>query len=190
MSKNEKVRLIIKLTPFIFFSLFIVILLSPDRVKPENEVKAAPAVQNIEKESFVTEPVTEDPFKNAYDVPMPDELIEYTVDTANHYGIDPALVFAIMEVESGFDFLAKSENCYGVMQIHSINYELLSSRLQITNLLDARQNITAGCYILSGFINKYPLERAIVCYNCGEYGTSAMSTAYSQKVLKAMENYK
>lgn len=189
MNKTDKTRLIIQLTPFIFFTFLVVILMSPD-IKSEKEVKAVPAPKSIEKEVSTTEPVTEDPFKYSYDVPMPDELIEYTVDTADYYGLDPALVFAVMEVESGFDFLAKSKSCYGVMQIHAINYEHLTSRLQITNLLDARQNIEAGCYILSSFVRKYPLERAIVCYNCGEYGNQAMSTAYSQKVLKAMERYK
>lgn len=190
MNKIDKTRLVIQLMPFIFLTFLLVIVLNTVKNdETSKEVKAVPATQAIEKESSVAEPVTEDPFKYSYDVPMPDELIKYTVDTANAYGLNPALVFAVMEVESGFDFLAKSESCYGVMQIHAVNYELLSSRLQITNLLDARQNIEAGCYILSAFTAKYPLERAIVCYNCGEYGNQATSTAYSQKVLKAMENY-
>lgn len=127
----------------------------------------------------------------AYDVPLPDELIEYTVDTAISYDLDPALVFAVMKVESNFDCLAKSSDgsCYGVMQIHSVNYEMLKTHLYINNLMDARENIMSGCYILSKLVEKYPLERALVCYNFGEYGNDYQSTEYSRNVLKYMREY-
>ncbi len=127
----------------------------------------------------------------AYDVPLPDELIEYTVDTADFYGINPALVFAVMKVESNFDCLAKSSDgsCYGVMQINSINYEKLKTHLSINNLMDARENIKSGCFILSDLLDKYPLERALVCYNCGENANDYQSTEYSRNVLKYSRKY-
>lgn len=170
-----------------FLSLILVLLIyfalagvtDPERHNIDTSVPAANGTEQTINNQY------------AYDVPLPDELIEYTVDTAISYDLDPALVFAVMKIESDFNCLAKSSDgsCYGVMQIHSVNYEMLKTHLYINNLMDARENIKSGCFILSELLEKYPLERALVCYNCGEYGNDYQSTEYSRNVLKYMREY-
>ena len=124
-------------------------------------------------------------------IPMDKEMFLYTVETAEEYGLEPELVFAVMNVESNFDFHARSEDgsCIGIMQVHEINYEELRNRIFITNLGNPYENIKAGCFILSELLEKYPLERALVCYNCGENGCKAETTEYSQKVIEIMMQY-
>lgn len=181
-----------------FLSLILVLLiyfaLVGEIENPERHYidAPAPAANGTEQTTTtVTEDVPMVDVKYAYDVPLPAEIIEYTVDTAEKYEINPALVFAVMKVESNFDFLAKSSDgsCYGVMQINSINYEMLKTHLSINNLMDARENIKSGCFILSELLEKYPLERALVCYNCGENANDYQSTEYSRNVLKYFREY-
>ena len=80
------------------------------------------------------------------------------------------------------------------MQINSINAEWLKDELGITDLLDARQNIQAGCYMLGMYLSEYDgnVNCALMAYNLGATGAKkawsagTYSTAYTDKVWNAM----
>lgn len=190
-NSNENIRLWIYLAPFIFLILLMEIGFFPAKQETSISAQSTRRVVLTTETALTSAEPTTDPFKYAYDVPMNRQLKQYTVNTAEKYDLDPALVFAVMEIESNFDFLAKSADgtCFGIMQIHSCNYEDLRRQIGTNNLMVPEENIEAGCYILSRLTQKYPLERALVCYNCGEYGSDANSTEYSRTVLRAMEKY-
>lgn len=127
------------------------------------------------------------------DVPLDSELQWYVHDACVRYGVDEALVLAMIEHESSFRPDAKSENCYGLMQIHKINYTWL--RAEGIEPLEYPGNIDAGVLIVGGMLTKYTnTHKALMAYNCGEpgakrlwkqgYTTSAYSRAVAESALK------
>ena len=58
-----------------------------------------------------------------------------------------------MEVESGYQTDAQNGQCLGLMQIHTINMEYLSSNIGTTDLTDPEQNIQAGAFIQSTLLS-------------------------------------
>ena len=97
---------------------------------------------------------------------------EETLDCAREYDLDPALVFAIIRVESGFDCNAQSgKGATGLMQITAETGNYIAGKLKIINynLLDAKTNIRFGCfyvrYLTDGFSDA---KTAIAAYNAGE----------------------
>ena len=111
-----------------------------------------------------------------YDIPLSKELQLYTYTRCVDYGIADhyELVLAMMWQESNFtpDTISKT-NDYGIMQVNVCNHEWLMDVLGTTNLLDVRQNIDAGTYIISKLLIKYGDEhKALMAYNMGERGAS------------------
>ena len=118
-----------------------------------------------------------------------DELREYTIYVAQAYGIDPAIIFAMIQIESGYNVNAYNGGCVGLMQISLTLTNWLSSAIGISDLRDPYDNIKSGCFILRYYMDKgYTIEQALVCYNVGHL--CANSTPYSQKVLAVAEQYR
>ena len=129
-----------------------------------------------------------------YDVPMEDALQEYTQDVCEEYGFDQYdIILAMIDRESDFrDWVVSGTNDYGLMQINICNHEWLAEDLGLTGMLDARQNIWAGVYIISTLYEKYDdIGLALMAYNCGERGAKNLweqgiySTAYSREIIAA-----
>jgi len=122
------------------------------------------------------------------------EISSYVVDTSERYGVDPKLVFAIIEVESNFDPNVISLGNYGLMQINSSNLSALHAALGTTNLLDAKQNIEAGIYWLSGIQanNHGSIEKDLMVYNTGsrgairEWNKGVITSEYAELVKEKM----
>lgn len=133
--------------------------------------------------------------KAYYNVPLSYSLQNYMRERCEAYGIDMKLALAVIKTESGFYSKAISEtHDYGLMQINYDNHAWLSEMLGITNLMDDKQNIEAGLYLLhNAFLNADTVEKALMVYNmglgaameCWEQGVN--ETVYSSVVL---ENYK
>lgn len=122
-------------------------------------------------------------------VPLEPEIVKHVVEKSQEKGIDPALVFAVIEVESNFKNEAKNESCIGLMQVNCENYD--NPNLAMASLISPTLNIDAGIEILSGHLKKYPVEKALTCYNMGERGAKGRDTSgYAKKILKAKERYK
>lgn len=88
-------------------------------------------------------------------------------NTASRFGVDAALVKAVVHVESGFDpYAVSSKGASGLMQL----MPQTASRYGVRRIFDPRQNITGGVrylqYLLSEFAGNTRL--ALAGYNAGE----------------------
>lgn len=127
------------------------------------------------------------------DIPLDHELQDVALAACEEYGVLPDVLFAVMEVESGYQLDARNGECYGLMQIHSINLPWLQEQIGTTDLSDPTQNIEAGAYILGGYLERYSLTDSLMAYNLGAGGAKAQwaqgihETAYTRKVLDCIE---
>ena len=122
-------------------------------------------------------------------VPLEPEIVKHVVEKSQEKKVDPALVFAVIEVESNFKTEAKNGPCIGLMQVNCENYG--NPNQAMASLINPSLNIDAGIEILSSFLKKYPTEKALTCYNMGERGAKGRDTSsYAKKVLKSKEKYK
>jgi len=79
------------------------------------------------------------------------------------------------------------------MQINEVNFPWLEKTLGLDNPKDPYQNVTAGIYMLSQYLEKYlDYHMALMCYNCGEGGAKRRwqngiyTTTYSEWVVERM----
>ena len=99
--------------------------------------------------------------------PPPREIDALVRRLAPDYGLDPALVLAVIRIESGFRADAVSpKNAQGLMQLIPATAE----RFNVQNVLDPEQNLRGGMsylrWLLGWFKGDLPL--ALAAYNAGE----------------------
>lgn len=134
-----------------------------------------------------------DPAPRCYNIPLSADLQEYTRMKCVDYGIEEhyELVLAMMWQESNFNpsIISRTDD-YGIMQINKFNHKWLAETLGTTNFLDARQNIEAGIYMISGLLVKYQNEhKALMAYNMGEGGArrhwaaGTYTSSYSRNIV-------
>lgn len=126
-----------------------------------------------------------------YTKDLPDPVPVAQLETNNHidkiakrYGLNPDIVKALIEEESGWVASAEGDNgnSIGLMQIQERWHKERLTRLGITNLYDPEQNITVGCDILSELLNKYGnYEDALSVYNSGN---TEDGKAYAERILR------
>lgn len=175
-----------------------------------SNILSSPEPQRIEAEPLQPQTITElklagaadaesdlTPEPITYDIPLPEELQQYTIDICSQYSIDPALVFAVMFVETNYTPDVNLPDGVGIMAIHPINLPELTDKLNVRDLTDPKQNIKAGCYYLSRYLKAYQdTGHALIAYNCGAAGADRLiaqgvnSTAYSRKVLEQYQTIK
>ncbi len=106
-------------------------------------------------------------------VPQDSAYLGAIAEAAGKYGVDPKLVSAVAEVESGFSQDAISATgAVGVMQLMPETAESLG-----VNPYDAAQNIDGGAHYLKKMLDTFDgdLRKAVAAYNAGpeavrEYG--------------------
>lgn len=135
------------------------------------------------------------PYKR--DIPLSDELQEYTYETAEKYGVNYDLMLAIMQTESQFNnVVSDNGEDIGLCQINAINAEWLYQEHGIYNLLDEKQNIEACAIILNKLQGQFDDESHVVmAYNLGagkaqKYIRSGKMTEYTQKVYENLNEIK
>lgn len=108
--------------------------------------------------------------KKAY----PTHYEEYIQEFSHKYGVEEALVLAIIKCESGFENEAVSRaGAVGLMQIMPATFEWLQTHvgdgtLEKEQLIDPRTNIEYGAYFLSILMERYASDVAIIsAYNAG-----------------------
>jgi soluble lytic murein transglycosylase-like protein len=126
-----------------------------------------------------------------YAKPLPDPVPAAQLDaedhvdkTAKRYGLEPQIVKALIEEESGWCASAEGDNgqSIGLMQIQPRWHKERLTRLGITNLYDPEQNVTVGCDILSELLGKYGnYKDALSVYNSG---STEGGKAYAERILK------
>lgn len=133
-----------------------------------------------------------------YDVPMSTELQDKMFALCDEYSVSPELVLAVIETESGFNPSAVSKTGdYGLMQINKGNHKWLSEKLDVSDFLDAAQNMKCGIYMLAFSLNSAEGDyaKALMVYNLGLSGArrawknGKTSTMYTDKVLSNITKY-
>lgn len=105
----------------------------------------------------------------------PQGYSEYVEKYAKEYGLDPALVYAVIRTESNFNPMAQSDaGAYGLMQItddtleHYMNVRGEQGKYTTDDLFTPSVNIDYGCNILSDLIEEFGDEEcAVAAYNAG-----------------------
>lgn len=205
------IDLAIRITTRIIFVLIIALLVGQKALTRNEQQLEEPEEQQTERQTdtrenrsrpkrvklvFVnhTEPETEPEKRYVYyDVPLTDDLQEYTQDVCEEYDFPCYdIIVAMIWTESGYreDIVSKT-NDWGYMQINGINHQTLKDELGITDFLDGEQNIRAGIYMIQKLYHKYgDIGKALMAYNCGEYGASKLwkegttSTGYSRTIMQ------
>jgi hypothetical protein len=114
-----------------------------------------PDPQQIVQEILDEEPdvVVETPY---------DELI---ASMSEAHGVDPNLVRALIQVESGYQARAKSrKGAMGLMQLMPST----AREYKVRNPYDPKSNVAAGVKHLKGLIDRWGVELALAAYNAGE----------------------
>ena len=162
----------------------------------EAKRRAEPATVTQAEEPAAPE-VPKEPERTYYDVPLTEDLQDVIIDTAGGRGVDPALVLAVIEKESGYNPDASGDNgkSQGLMQIWRSAHKKRMKKLGAVNLYDPRDNVLVGIDILAEKLEKYEdAEKALIAYNAGDAGAKKhyfskgiYSNGYSQAVLKIAE---
>lgn len=113
--------------------------------------------------------------KELYKLNYPREFSEYVEEAAEKYELEPALIYAVIRTESGFDAEANSPvGACGAMQIMPTTFEWLQQVRECegtyteSDLYNPEINIDYGSYLLRYFIDYYGTEQAAVAaYNAG-----------------------
>lgn len=96
----------------------------------------------------------------------------YIEEVSAEYDLSPAMIEAMIEIESGWDADATSScGAIGLMQICPQWQQERMERLGCTDLYDAKQNILVGCDYLHELCEKYGnAEEALMFFNMGYRG--------------------
>lgn len=166
-----------------------------EQIAGQNPAPPAPAIAGGGAASFST--VLSSAMQSAPD-PSAAAPVEQLVNAnAGRYGVDPALVKAIIANESGFDPNATSKTgAQGLMQLEPQT----ASSLGVTDAYDPRQNIWGGTRYIRNLLDRFhgDLPLAVAAYNAGpeaveRYGgipPYAETQNYVQNVLASYQKYK
>ena len=130
-------------------------------------------------------------------VPAGGDLREIAAAAARRHGLDPALVMAVVSVESGFRPEAVSpKGAQGLMQL----MPRTAASLGVADALDPAQNLDGGARHLGQLLALYggDLTRALAAYNAGQGAVQRHggvppyreTQAYVKKVLERYQEKK
>jgi soluble lytic murein transglycosylase-like protein len=91
----------------------------------------------------------------------------HVLAAARAFGLEPALIHAVISAESGYNHLARSpRGARGLMQLMPDT----ARRYGVTNPLDPEQNIQGGAAYLKDLLNLFgdDVQLALAAYNAGE----------------------
>ena len=126
----------------------------------------APRDEGFKKIPLFSERLRRVPYRLG-SVRLPDRYRQTIQAIAEKYGIDPALVLAVIKSESDFDPHAVStKGALGLMQLMpGTAYDM-----GVTDVLDPRENIEGGTRYLKLLLGMFEgdLDRSIAAYNAGQ----------------------
>ena len=132
----------------------LIVQITPDEVPyPEPETRALAGGSNQSVGATDGRLVTD---------PRYDQIIE---QASSQHGVDPRLVRAVIQVESGYEQRARSrKGAMGLMQLMPQTARLYG----VKNAYDPKSNIEAGIQHLKSLLAQFPLTLALAAYNAGE----------------------
>jgi hypothetical protein len=132
---------------------------------------------------------------NFYHIPDRDDVLKLIDDACVKNKLDHYLVYALVEVESGYRFYAVSpKGACGYMQL----LPTTAKALNVTEIFDPTQNIDAGTRYLKSLISQFrgDMWLALVAYNWGPTHTEKIGhdftpamKHYITKILEARFEY-
>ncbi len=126
--------------------------------------------EEIPEVRTVVEEVVEEPETRYFDIPLDEDLQDHIFMICDGYGIDPAIVVAMIQRESNFviDIVGDNGNSFGLMQIQPRWHQDRMEKLGCTDLLNPYQNVNVGVNYLSELFEKgKSLEWVLMAYNGG-----------------------
>jgi len=150
-------------------------LLSPPERPPvpltdTDQVQAELRAKSVSTAGTATNPQTLGLDPGWFDGPVSsgDATIDAMVrQAAARHGVDPRLIFLVMQAESGFRLRAVSpKGATGLMQLMPAT----ALRLGVTNILDPRENVFGGVKYLRWLLDRFggDVRLALAGYNAGE----------------------
>jgi len=127
-----------------------------------------------------------------YDVPLATEIQRYIMNAADYYGIEPALVLAVIEKESQYNAAAIGDggDSIGLMQIQPRWHTERMDRLGANDLFNPYDNVSVGINILAEYIAVGNGETwALMAYSGGAVYANKMAakgkvSSYAQNVIE------
>lgn len=131
-----------------------------------------------------------------------DSVDSIIASNASRYGVEAALIRAIIRQESNFNVNAVNPNdpSYGLMQIMPILAQDFGYVKEWQNVTEAEvamikrpdTNVQIGTRFLAKLLGKYPQGVAIQMYNVGEagYNSGHRAAEYLEKVTRYYNEYK
>lgn len=164
-----------------------------ETTQPDTEATVPPeTTQPATEESLATEPPV-----ILYAVPLAEDLQLHIIAQAESYGIDPAIVMAVIWKESRYNTWSGGDGgeSLGLMQIQPKWHQWRMDALGCPDLFDPFQNVTVGLHILGEKFQKYGnIEMALMAYNAGDTGANRnwfskgiYTNKYSNAVLEKAE---
>jgi len=142
-------------------------------------------------------------YQRAVNHPNLKRLLPLIERNARLQSLDPALVKAVVAVESGFDPVAVSpKGAFGLMQLlpdTAARYGVIgdSKRSAEQKLLDPAVNLRAGTHYLHDLIVQFPddVSLALAAYNAGEqavlnYGSRIPPFAETREFVRLVEQFR
>ena len=105
-----------------------------------------------------------------FDVPLDLELQEYIFMVCDLYGMEPAIIIAMIEKESTYraDCIGDNGRSFGLMQIQQRWHTQRMLDLGVVDLLNPYQNVAVGIdYISELYANELGMYWALMAYNGG-----------------------
>lgn len=119
--------------------------------------------------------------------PTRQQLLSIVDYEANRAGLEPALVMAVIEVESQFKPQAVSRaSARGLMQVMPFWVKTIGDG-QVKNLHNARINVRYGCVILRHYLD---IENGDLVRALGRYNGSLGRLDYPKKVFAALNRWR
>lgn len=163
-------------------------------VVPEaTEAVVEPVIEDLEADPIpVIEGEVELPNVVYFDVPLDEDLQDHIFATCEEYGVDPALVIAVIERESQFvvDAVGDYGRSLGLMQVQPQWFAVQMAEHGFDNLLDPYQNIVIGVEYLSDLMAEGKGDTwALMAYNGGPSYANSMGGWVSEYATTVMAKW-
>lgn len=153
------------------------------------------AVMSVEEEK---EEIVEEGGHGYFDVPLSEDLQDHIFMVCESYGIDPAIVIAMIQRESNFviDIVGDNGNSFGLMQIQPRWHRDRMEKLGCTDLLNPYQNVNVGVdYLAELFEKGKSVEWVLMAYNGGpsyanKKAANGEVSTYARDVISESERLK